>query len=62
MSYEFSEEEVNDIRKEVDRVLWLMVKNEHISMGVDSSGEFIFWSTEENHAKFQKERHLYEEA
>ena len=61
MNNGFSEEEVNELRREIDRVLWIMVKNDHVSMGVDSSGEFIFWATDENNAKFKREQHIYYE-
>jgi len=62
MNHDFNEEEAFDqLRKDVDRLLWIMVKNDHASMGVDGSGEFIFWATEANTAKFKREQHLYYE-
>jgi len=61
------EEEINkliekELVRQFDETLWLMVKYDHISMGTDEEGEFIFWITKENEEKFQKEQHFYEEA
>jgi len=70
MSFEFSEEEPDPLQPPwleeyansiFNRLLWTMVKNDHMSMGVDSDGEFTFWITEDNTEKFYKEQHLYEE-
>ena len=57
-----NEQEMWDaFNEELDRLLRKMVKHEHLSIGVDSRGEIVFWCTDENAKKFEKEKHLYQE-
>lgn len=54
---EFDEDMIQDAINEALRTL---LKNGHVSSGLNESGEIVFWCSDEDWAKYNQEKHIYE--
>jgi len=53
---EFDEDKIQDAINEALRTL---LKNGHVSSGLNENGEIVFWCSDEDWAKYNQEKHIY---